>query len=139
MKNIKYLNDKIIKKALAKENKDIRNYVARIISDITHIPYETLEDNLELIYPEISINTHLVNSEVDLLFKEDTTYFNIEINYGNSTTLKIKNLSYTFQLSLRQMKKSRDYPYVNKVIQININSYDPYGYGDFVYESENVG
>lgn len=82
MKNIKYLNDKIIKKALAKENKDIRNYVAKIISDTTHIPYESLENNLELIYPEVGYNSHIVNSEVDLLFKEENMYFNVEINYG---------------------------------------------------------
>ena len=104
MQNIKYLNDKVIKKALAKENKDIRNYIARIISDTTHIPYETLENNLELVYPEVGYNSHLVGSEVDLIFKDKTIYFNIEINYGSSTTLKIKNLSYVFQLSLRQVK-----------------------------------
>ena len=38
MKNIQYLNDKIIKKALAKENRDIRNYIVRMISGTTKIP-----------------------------------------------------------------------------------------------------
>lgn len=136
MQEIKYLNDKVIKKALAKENKDIRNYIARIISDITRIPYEVLENNLELVYPEVGYNSHLVNSEVDLVFKNEVLYFNFEINYGSSTTLKIKNLSYVFQLSLRQIKKWSDYAFINPVIQININSYDPYGYGDFLYESQ---
>lgn len=55
---------------------------------------------------------------------------------GSSTTLKIKNLSYVFQLSLRQVKTWKDYQNMRKVIQININSYDPYGYGDFLYESQ---
>lgn len=72
MKEIKYLNDKVIKKALAKENKEIRNYIARIISDITSIPYKELEDKLELVYPEVGVNSHLVNSEVDLLFKNES-------------------------------------------------------------------
>ena len=136
MQEIKYLNDKVIKKALARENRDIRNYIARIISDITRIPYENLEDNSELVYPEVGFNSNLVNSEVDLIYKNEVLYFNFEINYGSSTTLKIKNLSYLFQLSLRQVKKWRDYSFINPVIQININSYDPYGYGDFLYESQ---
>ena len=136
MQQIKYLNDKVIKKALAKENKDIRNYMARIISDVTNIPYEDLENNLELVYPEVGYNSNLVNSEVDLIFKNEVLYFNFEINYGSSTILKIKNLSYLFQLSLRQVKKWSDYAFIHPVIQININSYDPYGYGDFLYESQ---
>lgn len=136
LRELKYLNDKVIKKALAKEKPVIRNYIAKLISDVTKIPYEDLENKLELVYPEVSKNVHLVNSEVDLIFKEDTVYFNIEINYGRSSTLKVKNLSYVFQLSLRQMKSYHDYKNMKPVIQININSYDPYGYDAFLYESE---
>ncbi len=34
------------------------------------------------------------------------------------------------------MKKWSDYAFIHPVIQININSYDHYGYGDFLYESQ---
>lgn len=120
---------------MAKENKEIRNYIARIISDTTHIPYEVLENNLELVYPEISYNSHIINSEADLVFKNDSIYFNIEINYGSSKTLKMKNLSYIFQLHLRQLKNYKEYEKEKRVIQININSFDPYGYGELLYET----
>lgn len=133
---LKFLKDKVIKKVLAKENKNVRNYVARLISNTTGIRYEVLEDKLELVYPEVSYNAHLVNSEVDLVYADDHVYFNIEINYGNSKVLKIKNLSYLFQLSLRQLKNSKDYQNIKRIIQININSYDPYGYGELLYESQ---
>lgn len=78
-------------------------------------------------YPEVSYSSHLVNSEVDLLFKNENIYFNLEINYGSSNTLKIKNLSYTFQMSLRQLKSYKKYENVKRIVQININSYDPHG------------
>ena len=70
MCKIKYLNDEVIKKALAKDNPVIRKYVARLISDTTGIPYEEIEGKLELLYPEVSVNKNVVNSEVDLVFKE---------------------------------------------------------------------
>ena len=86
MCKIKYLNDEVIKKALAKDKDNIviRNYVARLISDTTGMPYEELEGKSELLYPEVSVNKNVVNSEVDLVFKEGYTYFNIEINYGRN-------------------------------------------------------
>lgn len=86
-------------------------------------------------YPEVSVSHEVVNSETDLIFKEGKMYFNIEINYGRSGVLRRKNMSYTFQLALRDIKKAKEYKKENQVIQININSFDPYGYGDLVYES----
>lgn len=36
---------------------------------------------------------------------------------------------------MRQLKSYKEYENIKRIIQININSYDSYGYGDFVYES----
>ena len=135
MCKIKYLNDEVIKKALAKDNPVIRKYVARLISDTTGILYEEIEGKLELLYPEVSVNKNVVNSEVDLVFKEGYTYFNIEINYGRSSSLKNKNYTYALQLGLRDIKNAKEYNKGNKVVQININAFDPYGYGELVYKS----
>ena len=135
MCEIKYLNDIVIKKALAKDNPIIRNYIARLISDTTNIPYELLENNLELLYPEVSANKSLVNSEVDLVYKNQNIYFNIEINYGKSRSQRNKNFTYTLQLALRDIKNAKEYKNMHQVYQININAFDPYGYGELVYET----
>lgn len=134
MCEIKYLNDTVIKKALAKDNPSIRKYIARLISDTTGISYEALENNLELVYPEVSVNKNLVNSEVDLVFKHECVYFNIEVNYGRSKTLRNKNFTYTLQLALRDIKSAKEYRKMHRVNQININAFDPYGYGELTYE-----
>lgn len=39
---------------------------------------------------------------------------------------------------LRQVKKSKDYNSINPVIQININNYDKFKEGDFVYKSQMI-
>lgn len=129
---IKYLDDKIIKKALTNENKDIRNYIARLISHTTNIPLEELKDNLDLVYPEISSNVNIINSISDIVLKNDKKYFNIEVNlYQN----RIKNLTYTFQLVLRQIKTKKYYNDIKPITQININAFDSLGFNDFVYEA----
>ena len=131
-----HLNDKLVKKALGNENKYIRNYVARLISHITNIPLELLKDHLELVYPEISANSNIVNSISDLTFQNDFCYFNIEINYHMDKTTRNKGLAYVFQLSLRQLKNHKEYRNLKPVTLININSKDTFGKGDLLYEAE---
>ena len=77
---LKFLNDKVIKKVLSFENQDIRNYIARIIAHTTNIPYECLKDNLVPVYPEFGSNAHIVNSTGDLPFFDGNVYFGIEVN-----------------------------------------------------------
>ncbi len=48
---LSYLKNNIIKKALGNENKDVRNYVARVISHTTGIPFNELKNKLTLVYP----------------------------------------------------------------------------------------
>ena len=112
--------------------------MVRIISGVTGIDYKLLKDNIELITPEISGNANIINSTVDSIFKSKKEYFNIEINYNNSQIVEIKNNVYLYNLILRQVKRKEDYNKVNPVIQININNYDKFKEGDFIYKSEMI-
>lgn len=133
---LKFLNDKVIKKVLAFENKDIRNYIARIIAHTTNIPYECLKDNLIPVHPEFGSNANIVNSTGDLLFFDGNVYFGIEVNYSRSHTTKRKSLTYGYQLTLRQLANSENYKDLKPITIININARDRvYGLGEFVYET----
>lgn len=134
---LKFLNDKVIKKVLSYENKEIRNYVARIIAHTTNIPYEYLKDNLVPVHPEFGSNAHIINSTGDLPFFDGNIYFGIEINYSRSHTSKIKSITYGYQLTLRQLASSENYKELKPITIININARDSvYGLGEFVYETE---
>ena len=139
MKNeLVFINDKVVKKILNSERRECREYLVRIISGVTGIDYKLLKDNIELITPEISGNANIINSTVDSIFKSKKEYFNIEINYNNSQIVEIKNNVYLYNLILRQVKRKEDYNKVNPVIQININNYDKFKEGDFIYKSEMI-
>lgn len=132
-RKLKYLNDKVIKKILSKETKEMRMFVARIISGVTDIPVEEL-DHLEMLHPEVGVDSSLINSTLDVVYKEDNLYFSIKVNYGKSKTWKKKNLSYMYQLSLRDLKNYKKYQSSSQIIQIDINSFDSVGKGDFLYK-----
>ena len=133
---LKYLNDKVIKKVLSYENKEIRNYVARIIAHTTGIPYEELKDNLVPVHPEFGSHTTIINSTGDLPFFDGKVYFGIEVNYSRSKTSKRKSLTYGYQLTLRQLTNSESYKELKPITIININARDTvYGKGEFVYET----
>lgn len=133
---LKFLNDKVIKKVLSFENQDIRNYIARIIAHTTNIPYECLKDNLVPVHPEFGSNAHIVNSTGDLSFFDGNVYFGIEVNYSRSHTTKRKSLTYGYQLTLRQLANSENYKDLKPITIININARDGvYGLGEFVYET----
>ena len=77
----------------------------------------------------------MINSEADIVLEEDEFYVNLEINYYNTADSLVKNEMYLCQLLLRQVKTSQEYNNVQKVYQINLNSYDALGQGDFLYRS----
>ena len=128
---LRFLNDKVIKKVLSFENQDIRNYIARIIAHTTNIPYECLKDNLVPVHPEFGSN-----STGDLTFCDGNVYFGIEVNYSRNHTTKRKSLTYGYQLTLRQLANSENYKDLKPITIININARDGvYGLGKFVYET----
>jgi len=136
MKDIKFINDKIVKKILTSEEKENREYLIRIINGVTGIDINLLRKNIKLVTNEVSSNLNTVNSIVDTIYTDKEEYINIEINYNYSKSLIVKNNIYVYHMILRQVKKSKDYDKVVPVIQININAYDIFKRGKFIYKSE---
>lgn len=134
-KEIKYMNDVVIKKALANESEVVKNYIARLISHVTNLPKEDLKNNLELVYSEIGSNANIVNSFADVCFTNKERYFGIEINYSRSSTSVIKSLTYAYQLTLRQLTNSTKYKDLKPITLININLIDIYGKGELVHRA----
>ena len=81
MSDIKFINDKIVKKILTSECRENREYLVRIISAVTGIDKKALRDNIKLVTSEVGTNNHIVNSTVDTIFNDNNEYINIEINY----------------------------------------------------------
>ena len=129
------LKDKVVKKLLNSENPTCREYLVRLISASTGISVKLLRNNIELVTPNISSNSNYVNSVSDVMVKDNENYYNIEINYNNVPIAIVKNNIYMYNSILRQVHKSDDYKNVKGVIQININNYDLFGKGEFVYDS----
>ena len=136
MKEIKFINDKVVKKILTSEDKENKEYLIRIINGVTGIDINLLRDNIKLVTNEISSNVNTVNSLVDTIYSDNNEYINIEINYNYSKTLLVKNNVYLYHMILRQVKKSTDYDNIAPAIQININGYDLFKKGEFIYKSE---
>lgn len=129
------LKDKVVKKLLNSENPTCREYLVRLISASTGIDAKELRNNIELITPNINSNSNSVNNVSDVMVRDDKSYYNIEINYNNVPIAIVKNNVYMYSSILRQIHKSDDYKNVKVVIQININNYDLFKRGEFVYDS----
>ena len=128
----KLLYDVVIKKLLSSNTEILKRYVKEILEEITQKEVE----NLKLIHPNIGINKNVVNSEVDLIYETEDTYYNIEVNRRYTKEIEKKNLAYLHQLSLRSIKKSKDYVKSKKVVQINLNNYDRFQKQEFVYKTK---
>ena len=127
-----FLNDKIVKKIL-KNKKLGKMFSARIISDLIDADYEEVYNNIMLSSEEIAFSALTVDSKADSIYYDNATYFNIEIN-AHDIESKPKQLeSYVYQLYLGQLHSYEDYNKIKKIVQINIDTYDFYGYGDFIY------
>ena len=100
------LKDKIIKKILSGNTKVLKQYVKELLEEITK---KEVGIELYLIHPNVGVNKNVVNSEVDIVYETKECYYNIEVNKDYSTKLDKKNLAYIRQLSLRSIKKSKDY------------------------------
>ena len=70
------------------------------------------------------------------IFETEDTYYNIEVNRRYTKEIEKKNLAYLHQLSLRSIKKSKDYVKSKKVVQINLNNYDRFQKQEFVYKTK---
>lgn len=85
--------------------------------------------NLKLIHPNIANSNKYKNQVTDVLLENDEMIIDIEGNYNQYESGKIKNTLYLGNLQVRQIK-SRD-----KYQQINLNNFDYYKKGNFLYHS----
>lgn len=132
IKEKKYLRDKIVNIILTDES--CREYVESIISAALNIPLEIVKDNLILETNRINYNTNLKYNYVDAIYENNTSIINIEINYNNSKSVRIKNMRYVCHLLLKEAnnKKHQD---IKPIYQININNYDIFNKNRFIYKS----
>ncbi len=130
------LNDKIVKKIFTSDEELGKKVILRILSDILKIPVKKLDNDFEIVYPEIGLNKYNINSEADLVYKNKKAYFSFEFNYNNYQSLLNKNFSYVCLLYVKDIKNKEDYSNIKEVYSINIDGFDYYGYDEFIYESE---
>ena len=90
MKDIKFINDKVVKKILTSEDVENKEYLIRIINGVTGIDIDLLRKNIKLVTNEVGSNINSVNSLVDTIYNDDNEYINIEINYNYSKSLIVK-------------------------------------------------
>ena len=129
----KYLEDKVASIIFTDES--TREYVECIVSSALNIPLEIVKDNLTLLTPKVNSNINIQYSEVDAIYENNTSIINIEINYQNYNTLDVKNMKYVCHLVLKQTKINDKYPKLKPIYQININNFDVFNEGKFIYRS----
>ena len=121
-RKVPFLCTDVIFKSLFIENPNI---LGKMISDIADIDYIILKDNIILETNEIPIKRKDERfKKCDFIVRLDPDkVINIEINTSKYKTLKIKNLSYSFELFATNTSKGEDYNENFKLIQINLNCY----------------
>lgn len=110
-------------------DEECRDYVVKIISLSLNLDEEMVRKNLKLIHPNIANSNKYKNQVTDVLLENDEMIIDIEGNYNQYESGKIKNTLYLGNLQVRQIK-SRD-----KYQQINLNNFDYYKKGNFLYHS----
>lgn len=112
----------------------LREYVISIICASTHLDYDFVKNNLELDNSHVNANSNTKFSTVDAIYTNDKIIFNIEINCFKSKVTDKKNFRYICNLALKQIPPGLKDNF-KKIYQININDYDIFNKGDFIYYS----
>lgn len=102
------------------------NLLAKMVSDITGIDYEVLEDNLILETNELPISRKNEKAKkCDFILKiNKNNIINLEINSSEYPGLIVKNLSYLCHIFSTTTKRSEKYDENMLAIQINLNCYE---------------
>ena len=132
----RYIYDRVAKKIFTSGTKASQEYLIRIVSLATGIPYEKLKKGFHLIHPNANLKANLVDSELDIAFESDEYMISLEINKAKARTTNVKNGSYVIICYLRQLHSSKDYEHLKPIYQINVNDYDYFGDNDFLYMSK---
>ena len=132
-KEKKFLKDDIARKILNDE--DCREYVIRIIALSLRLPVDDVRQNIKMVDTNVGNSSLLIYQETDVLLENDQDIFNIEINYNYYEDGLIKNTCYIANLMIRQTNKGKKYHHIKKIHQINIDNYDLFKKGKFIYHS----
>ena len=102
------------------------NILTKMVSDITGMDYEILENNITLETNELPVNSLKEKvKKCDFILRIDKNkILNIELNASYYTGLLIKNLAYLCNIFSRVTKKSDKYDENLNVIQLNLNCYE---------------
>lgn len=130
----RYLRDDVANIILTCE--ECREYVEKIISSVLEVPGEFIKNNLTLKTPRINQNVETKYSMVDAIYETDDIIINLEVNMNGNKTTNIKNMRYVCHLVLSQIPKGMKEEYnLKPIYQININGYDYFKAGKFIYRS----
>lgn len=113
---------------------ELKEYVELIVARALDIDVNLIRGNLELKSTKVNTNVNIKDSISDAVYEDNDNIYNIEINYNFSETSKVKNMRYVCHLLLNQIKKS-DKDKIKRINQININNFDIFKKGKFIYRS----
>ena len=130
------LKDEVVKKIFTSGTEISQEYLLNIISAIIEIPIEKLKADFEIVTPHIGVNTNIIDSEADLVYKNQDMYFSFEFNYNSYSELSKKNFSYLCQLYLRDIYHKEDYKNIKHIWQFCFDNFDYFKENRFVYFSE---
>ena len=117
-KNLVIINDKYIKKLLS--DPDMEEYVQKVISLVTEIALEELNQGFKILHPDIGVGKETVDSEADLIYLYMNAYINMEINMVYSENFKSKKL-YLYQSII--LKKDIKFKRLWKCFKSDSNKY----------------
>ena len=129
-----FINDRAAKLLIT--DKKLRDYVCLIISKLLKLNYNYVKNNLELVHNGVNGNQNIKGRDTDALFKNDYSIINFEFNVEYQPEYIIKNNMYVFHLYLGQLKPGEKENKIKPVYQININNFDVYKKGEFIYKTQ---
>lgn len=129
-----FINDRAAKLLIT--DKKLREYVCLIISKLLKLNYNYVKNNLELVHNGVNENQNIKGRDTDALFKNDYSVINFEFNNEYQSEYIVKNNMYVFHLCLRQLKPGEKENKIKPVYQINVNNYDIYKKGKFIYKTQ---
>ena len=104
-------------------NKDNRDYLVDLISNITKIPRYAISNNMIILNNELGIEYYdSKKMQTDILVEIENNIINLEMNNSYYEGLFNKNSAYHQKLMVDQYKSGYDYD-IKKVIQINFDNF----------------
>lgn len=129
-----FINDRAAKLLLTDIN--LRDYVCLIISKLLKLNYNYVKNNLELVHNGVNENQNIKGRDTDALFENDYSVINFEFNTEYKSAYIIKNNMYVFHLYGGQLKPGEKENKIKPIYQINVNNFDIYQKGEFIYKTQ---